>query len=244
MQAVVDTAVELVSDPASTDSARVAIARLMVEQEMGDPSMIADVIRPIVEREHLQAGGGDGGYDWDWLRGTWKLLADAKRRAGHEEASNKALLVRAETYSTQARWLAAKGAGATLGAHLLRDGIEALRDLPGTEETRKVLHRELRDVQQSLIAEMQRFEGPAMDLTDVAHRAMEAVTGSASARRSSHWCAWDPRGSSRSEPSRMHAPCRLRSCSACRARSSTPKAGSCGTNPQLASMIRHRDQLR
>lgn len=178
VEEVVNAAVELVTDVATTESARITIARFLVENEKGDPAVIADLLRPIVENEHAQAGTEDGGHNWDWLRGAWKLLADAERGAGRGEAATKALLERAETYSTQARWLATrKGASAMLGAHLLREGIEALRQLPGTEERRNELLRDLREVQKKVIEEMQEFHGPSIDLTEAAHNAIDAVSG-------------------------------------------------------------------
>ncbi len=176
-QGVVDTAAELVADAASTDDARIAIARLLMENDRGDATKIAHALRPIVEAENVRAAYHEGGYNWDWLRGAWKLLADAERKAGREEAAAKALLARAETYPTQAEWLSTKGASAMLGAHLLREGIEALRPLAGTDARRKELHLQLREIQKRVNAEMKHFEGPSIDLTEAALGAIDAVSG-------------------------------------------------------------------
>lgn len=81
---------ELLSSEDATTSARMAIARLMIDNEQGDANAIAEQVRPILEAQEAACARNDAPFDWEWLRHLWKLLADAERLAGREVQSNEA----------------------------------------------------------------------------------------------------------------------------------------------------------
>ncbi|MEQ8456826.1 MAG: DUF4209 domain-containing protein [Sandaracinaceae bacterium] len=170
-------ATEIALDDSLSQTARVGVTQFLIEVEEGDPKQLAACIRTVAEQENVAAPQSDA-YNWDWLRGVWKTLADAESWADNEDAARQALLSRVDTYVAQADWLEAKDAKATMVQGLLRNGIQALRNVSGDNSDRRdAMHRRLRALQPTVLASMKRIELGSIDLTEDVRNAVRQVTG-------------------------------------------------------------------
>jgi Domain of unknown function (DUF4209) len=111
-------------------------------------------------------------------REYWVIKARWHDLAGEEEASRAASIAAAETHIAESEGKLKQTAAPYLHAiGDLEGAIKALRQIPGTQERVREIHRRLLEYQRHAVGELAHFESERIDLTTEAEKARRKVEG-------------------------------------------------------------------
>lgn len=144
---------------------------LLLERNEGDPAKYAPLAEKLATRAE-QSG------KYEIARQHWTILVGWQRLAADTEAAKSAAVRAAETFVKEAEQRRQQpGAPYLHACHHLEAAIKALREIPDTEARVQELHRLLLAWQEKSVSELATFGSERVDVTRIAERARQAVSG-------------------------------------------------------------------
>lgn len=168
-----ERSIRFITDETRNTAARVLVAARLADRGVSGLVEVADVIEEIA-RQVVPAG--IGGFDWEWSRRVWEVVAMLYAAGGNAEKRDAARFQRATTFEQQARWLRERGARAMMVADLLEKGVRELLQI-GMKDAANSLRAALASAQDQQIEEMVTISSETVDLTELVHQSRERVSG-------------------------------------------------------------------
>jgi hypothetical protein len=146
------------------------LMRMLLDRRLGDPTKCISLAEKL-------ACAAENKLNWDVAREYWSLKAKWHGRVSDTEGERDARLREAESYVKQSEThLQGNPPSYTLASHWLQQAIEALRRVGNASDRIEELHLKLLEYQQFSTAELHTISS-SVDLTSVAERAVEQVSG-------------------------------------------------------------------
>ena len=168
-------AIQFVDSDLHPTPARILVSSTLADRGVDDLQPVAETVRELA-RELAPEEGSEAGFDWEWFRRTWEIVATLYSAAGDKEKRDQAYQTRAQSFARQAEWLKQRGARATMVADLLEKAIRNYLQL-GLRREADGLRQELSHAQGRRVEEMASWSSEGVDLTDLAEQARETVAG-------------------------------------------------------------------
>lgn len=144
------------------------LMELLLEQQQGDSSKYALLAQKI-------ATNAEADHNWRKARIYWEIKAKWHRREKKKDDEGAARICAAETYVKESEdFLNSSQVSYINVCDRLQKAIEALRKVPGTEERRKELHKNLLESQPKCLTEM-KVISQSVDISPIVKEARDMV---------------------------------------------------------------------
>lgn len=149
------------------------LMEILQEHRHGNPSAYAK----LAEKAALRAEATSDPANWHRARTYWQIKSRWHSMEGDEESRKAALIQVAETYVKESEdALKREYNPYSSAAHFLQQAIEALRQIAGTQERQKDLHRTLIEYQRKSMAELGRFS-ESVDISQAVKNTVDIIKG-------------------------------------------------------------------
>lgn len=144
----------------------IKLMKLLCEFGCGDAEQYYDLSCKIGKQAQI-----DG--VWHKAEGAWQVAEEWASQLKDNEKRNNALSGLAETLAERAM----KGDQGLASSKFMQQAIEVYRRVPSSKERRSELYEQLREYQKNSLEQMQKIEGPRVDLTESVEASRKAVSG-------------------------------------------------------------------